>query len=89
MTSELDAFRELLPTWVNVGAWCAMPLLMAAVAAVMMWGAARLLRPKFDGLHWTEVARLHFAYMRLLGLNALSRQGGSRSARSRIGLALA
>lgn len=69
-TSDLDAFREVLPTWVK-GAWCAMPLLMAAVAAVLMWLPARLWRPKLAGLHWTEAARLNFSYMRLVGLNTL------------------
>lgn len=59
--SDLAAVRDALPLWLVAAGWIATPLLLALLAMPLPWLADRVSRPKLDGLHWTEAARLRHA----------------------------
>ena len=68
---NLDALREVLPLWVNVFAWIGLPLVGLIFGMLCTWLADRVNRPNFEGLHWTEKARLHFAGSKIVGLQSM------------------
>lgn len=72
MPTDLSAVRELLPWWVLVGAWVATPVVLCLGALLFAAFCDLFHRPKMDGLHWTEKARLHYADNRSFGFLVLT-----------------
>lgn len=65
---DLQAVRSVLPAWVELGAWLAVPAFGCLVGVSLYWLCARCHPVRTAGLHWTEVARQHFLTRQLLAM---------------------
>lgn len=66
-TADLDAVIRVLPAWVTIGAFVAVPLLLVLTGLFVIWLCARCTRITIDGVHWTEAARRRATSRAILG----------------------